>query len=347
MSANRFFPDMNDSALDWFRDFKLTDPPHRNYKILQPQNHEELIRLETAFSIRAIWKKTIVELSKTYRPELDLVGQPFCVLERVGSIPEGTSIVLAFTGAIGSRGPEQQARALYGNYVVAIVAPEVEAELEADLKASHHNDSSNLITAGFDYPNYPRKVKEYPIIPTIQSTKPLALLSSPAPGRHFWKLSSSEKAFADRVFGSLEAAFKDYWQDVAQAAKWRIGRIDITKHRRAKSFEEMLKLDRDRRFRNVTRLIKALHDYRYPYMGQRLITPALYRQFKKVAPGQRTKASQGTATTTPPPTDPCCFTHARHDTNQGIIKILPTFSSIIRSPIQLLRGIWSQSWASA
>jgi len=93
-------------------------------------------------------------------------------------------------------------------------------------------------------------------------------------------VSPSEKAFVDRVFGSVEQAFEDDRQARQLAAKWRMGRIDITKHPRARSFEEIVRLPWSP-FKTERRLEEVLHDYKYPYMEQRLITPAAYRQLKR------------------------------------------------------------------
>ncbi len=149
-------------------------------------------------------------------------------------------------------------------------SPQTIAQMELRLLA--HVDRIELRTADCDFKN----VRE---CPTNQSTKPLAQLESPRPSGRYWRLSPSEQAFADRVFGSLEQALDDDRKalEKAKAREWRIGVADITQHPRAKPFEAFLSGDP---FIRIGWLEKALNEYRYPYMEERLLTPAAFRHLK-------------------------------------------------------------------
>jgi hypothetical protein len=93
-------------------------------------------------------------------------------------------------------------------------------------------------------------------------------------------LLPKEQAFVDRVFGSFEQIAAKTWADIDQKLdenrKWRIAVDDIRKHPRAISFEEALKLPCCP-LKTLGPLLKSLTHYHYPFLAERLITPAACR----------------------------------------------------------------------
>ena len=77
--------------------------------------------------------------------------------------------------------------------------------------------------------------------------------------------------------------FDKYWEELGRLRNRRIGQTDIANHRRAISFEEVLKLAPKlslNPFKTLGPLLKALKCYHYPFLEQRLITPAAYRHLR-------------------------------------------------------------------
>jgi hypothetical protein len=114
----------------------------------------------------------------------------------------------------------------------------------------------------------------------VQSAKPLAQLQPPHPAKHQSLLSPSEQAFVDRVFGSVKTAFEKDRVARLHARAWLMGRTDITQHRRARPFEEIGRLPGP--YTTAKPLEKVLQEYKYPWLKERLITPAAYRHLKKL-----------------------------------------------------------------
>jgi hypothetical protein len=266
--------------IDWSL-FKFGSPANRRYKILLPRTQLEIVELENDLSIPALWQATIAELTKTYPPELAPVAKPFCQLRSTAHLCDGTPISIAMSGAIAPVESTHQLRAAYGHWVVVAVPPEAINELTADLHQARHDPSCNLAGIAFTGAHLVstgadctlQKVRECP-----RTTKLLVAPHPPDPPEKPWLWSASEQALLDHALGSLKEAFAKDRKALTKAREWRIGRTDITRHRRAKPFEAFL--SQEGPYRTIRRLEKALQDYGYPHTAERLLTPAAFRHLK-------------------------------------------------------------------
>lgn len=261
--------------------FKFGALANRRYKILFPTTQVDIVHLENALSIPSLWQATIAGLAKTYPPELVPAAKPFCLLHPTAYTYAAIPIIIAISGAIAPVESTHQLRAVYGHWVVAGVPPGAENELTADLLQARHDPSSNLAGSAFTGAHLVsigadctlKNVRECP-----WTTKLLVESHPPDRPEKPWQLSASEQALLNQAIGSLEEAFTKDRKALAQAREWRIGRADITRHRRAKPFEAFLAQEGP--YRTIKRLEKALADYRYPHMAECLLTPAAFRHLK-------------------------------------------------------------------
>jgi hypothetical protein len=268
--------------IDWTL-FKFDGPANRRYKILLPRTQTEISRLEKDLQLPALWQATIAELAKTYPPELVPAARPFCELRSTAHLYDGTPITIAMSGAIAPLESTHQLRALSGHLVVVAVPPEAEKELVTDLLRSRHDPSSNLAGVAFSGSHLLSIGANCTLQNVRECPRTTKLPLEPHPPEP-WQLSASEQAQLDRAIGSLDEAFAKDQKILAKAREWRLGRTDITRHRRARPFESFVS-DLPARTpsviaRALKKLEKDLLEYRYPYMAERLLTPAAFRHLK-------------------------------------------------------------------